>query len=73
MQAVSHYLDGPKTVDAASDVQSDSLLVTAGLISSSLRWLIAAGLLLVSLNAMRVGLLTRFLGILGMLSARSPS
>ena len=68
VKAVSHYLDGPRTVDAASDVQSDSLLVTAGLISQLAQLAIAAGLLLVALNAMRVGLLTRFLGILGMVS-----
>jgi hypothetical protein len=64
--AVSNFLDGPRTVDAASDVASDSLLLTANLISQLAPLLIAAGLLLVSLNAMRVGLLTRFLGILGM-------
>ncbi len=67
--AVSHYLDGPKTVDAASDVATDSLLYTANLIAVLAPLLVAAGLLMVSLNAMRVGLLTRFLGILGMLSA----
>jgi hypothetical protein len=64
--AVNDYLDGPRTVDAASDVESNSLLVTAGLISQVAQLGIAAGLLLVSLNAMRTGLLPRFLGILGM-------
>ena len=67
--AVGHFLDGPRTVDAASDVATDSLLYTANLIAVLAPLLVAAGLLLVSLNAMRVGLLTRFLGILGMLSA----
>jgi hypothetical protein len=67
--AVSHFLDGPRTVDAAADVATDSLLLTANLISTLAPLAIAAGLLLVSLNAMRVGLLTRFLGILGMIVA----
>jgi hypothetical protein len=67
--AVQHFLDGTRTVDAAADVASDSLLLTANLISTLAPLAIAAGLLLVSLNAMRVGLLTRFLGILGMIVA----
>ena len=67
--AVGHFLDGPRTVDAASDVATDSLLYTANLIAVLAPLLVAAGLLLVSLNSMRVGLLTRFLGVLGMLSA----
>jgi hypothetical protein len=66
--AVDKFLDGPRTVDAAGDVASDSLLLTANLISQLAPLLLAAGLLLVSLNAMRVGLLTRFLGVLGMIS-----
>jgi hypothetical protein len=66
--AVSHYLDGPKTVDAATDVVNDSLVLTASLLAQLAQLLIAAGMLLVSLNAMRTGLLTRFLGILGMIA-----
>jgi hypothetical protein len=66
--AVDHYLDGPKTVDTASDVATDSVVITASLIAQLSQLLIAAGLLLVALNAMRVGLLTRFLGILGMIT-----
>jgi hypothetical protein len=65
--AVNDFLDGPRTVDAARDVATDSLLVTADLIARLAPLMIAAGLLLVALNAMRVGLLTRFLGILGMI------
>jgi hypothetical protein len=67
--AVTHFLDGPRTVDAAADVSTDSLLLVANLISTLAPLAIAAGLLLVCLNAMRVGLLTRFLGILGMIVA----
>jgi hypothetical protein len=66
--AVGHYLDGPKTVDAASDVSNDSLVLTASLLAQLAQLGIAAGMLLVSLNAMRTGLVTRFLGILGMIS-----
>ena len=66
--AVSHYLDGPRTVDAATDVVNDSLVLTASLLAQLAQLLIAAGMLLVSLNAMRTGLLTRFLGILGMIA-----
>jgi hypothetical protein len=66
--AVGNYLDGPKTVDAATDVTNDSLVLTASLLAQLAQLAIAAGLLLISLNAMRTGLLTRFLGILGMIS-----
>jgi hypothetical protein len=66
--AVSDFLDGPRTVDAAADVGSDSLLVTAQFIGLAAQLALATGLVLVSLNAMRVGLLTRFLGILGVIT-----
>jgi hypothetical protein len=65
--AVQDFLDGPRTVDAAGDVAKNSLLQTANLISLLAPLGVAAGVLLVSLNAMRVGLLTRFLGVLGMI------
>jgi hypothetical protein len=65
---VSHYLDGPLTVDASRDIGNDSLLVTADIINQMGPLALAAGLFLVALNAMRVGLLTRFLGILGIIS-----
>jgi hypothetical protein len=65
---VSHFLDGPKTVDASREIGNDSLLITADIINQLGPLLLAAGLFLVSLNAMRVGLLTRFLGILGIIS-----
>jgi hypothetical protein len=66
--AVGSYLDGPKTVDAANDVANDSLVLTASLLAQLAQLGIAAGMLLVSLNAMRTGLVTRFLGILGMIA-----
>ena len=53
----------------ARDIGASSLLVTAGIIDQLIGPLaLAAGLFLISLNAMRVGLLTRFLGILGIIA-----
>jgi len=66
--AINDFLDGDRTVDAARDVNGQPLLATAFLIGQLAPLALAAGLLLVSLNAMRVGLLTRFLGVLGMIS-----
>jgi hypothetical protein len=67
--AVSDFLDGPRTVDDARDIGGSSLLVTASLLRQIGPLAVVAGLFLVSLNAMRVGLLTRFLGILGVIGA----
>jgi hypothetical protein len=66
--AINDFLDSSRTVDAARDVNSQALLATAFLIGQLAPLALAAGVLLVSLNAMRVGLLTRFLGVLGMIS-----
>ena len=66
--AVGDFLDGPRTVDAARDVGSRPLFVAVSIIELIGRLAFAMGLILVSLNAMRVGLLTRFMGVLGMLS-----
>jgi hypothetical protein len=67
--AVQSFLDGPRTVDAASDVASGSLVVTAGLLGLVGQLALASGMVLVCLNAMRVGLIMRFLGILGVIVA----
>ena len=67
--AVSDFLDGPRTVDDARDIGGSSLLITASLLRQIGPLAVVAGLFLVSLNAMRVGLLTRFLGILGVIGA----
>ncbi|HEX5619990.1 MAG TPA: hypothetical protein VFX51_16325 [Solirubrobacteraceae bacterium] len=66
--AINNFLDGSRTVNDARDVNSQPLLATAFLIGQLAPLALAAGILLVSLNAMRVGLLTRFLGVLGMIS-----
>lgn len=68
--SVNSFLDGPRTVDAAVDGGSPLVLVAqllgtqGGLGAVTL----GAGFILVSLHAMRAGLLTRFMGILGMLA-----
>lgn len=66
--AFNSFLDGPRTVDEARDVIS-SATITVALLAYIGQFVVAAGMLLVSLNAMRVGLLTRFLGILGVVAA----
>lgn len=66
--AVDEFLDGARTVDAAADVVSSNFVVTAGLIGFAGGLALALGLVLVSLNAMRAGLLTRFMGVLGILA-----
>ncbi len=65
--AVNEFLDGPRTVDAAADVGSSALTAAASLIEFFGRVAIAGAFILVCLNAMRAGLLTRFMGVLGIL------
>jgi hypothetical protein len=64
---VNDLLDGPRTVDAVNDVKGSSLLVAGQLIELVGRFALGAALVLISLNAMRCGLLTRFMGVLGIL------
>jgi hypothetical protein len=64
---VSTFLNGPHTVDRATDVSSSSLLVASAFIGFIGQFTLAAGLVLVCLNAMRAGLLTRLMGIVGIL------
>jgi hypothetical protein len=71
---ISSFLDGPHTVDRAGDIGDSSFLVTAQLIGipgtqaiglASLA--LGLGWVVICLNAMRVGLLTRFMGVLGII------
>lgn len=62
---VSTYLDGPRTVDAASKVTSSSVLVASSFIGLVGQFAFAAAFVLICLNAMRAGLLTRFMGVVG--------
>jgi len=65
--AVSSLLDGPRTVNAVADWQAGVL--TAGRWLEGLaRLLLGIGFVLVCLNAMRTGLLTRFMGALGVIA-----
>jgi hypothetical protein len=64
---VDKLLAGPKTVDAVNDVKGGSLLVAGQLIEVIGRFALGAAFVLVCLNAMRSGLLTRFMGVLGIL------
>ena len=62
---VSTYLDGPRTVDAASDVTGSSVLVASSFIGLVGQFALAAAFVLICLNALRAGLLTRFMGVVG--------
>jgi hypothetical protein len=65
--AVSSLLAGPRTVSAVSDWQGG--IITAGrTVESVARLLLGIGFVVVALNAMRTGLLTRFMGALGIVS-----
>ncbi len=67
VQAAHDFLTGPRTVDAAQDLSSNGLLVTAQLLQLAGILAIGAAFVMISLNAMRVGLLTRFMGVLGII------
>ena len=67
LQVVSDFLDSDRTVKAATDADN-SLIVYARLLYQLGTLALAVGLVLVTLNAMRVGLLTRMLGYIGIAS-----
>lgn len=67
--AVGDFLGGSQTVEAATDIGRQTLIFAASIISFPGTLLLAAGMAAICLNGMRAGLLTRFLGVLGMLSA----
>jgi hypothetical protein len=64
-QALADFLAGPDTVDRAAAAGNGSLLTTSQFIGLAGQLALAVGYVLVALNAMRVGLLTRFMGVLG--------
>jgi hypothetical protein len=73
VNALNEVVEGDRTVEAASDIPANSLLAMAEILgvspqSSIAQFLLGLGMLFVSLNAMRVGLLTKFLGILGIIA-----
>lgn len=61
------FLSGPHTVERAADVGRSSGLVTAQFINLAGQLALAAAFVLIGLNAMRAGLLTRFMGILAVI------
>jgi hypothetical protein len=66
-QRFADFLNGPRTV--ADAVSTQGGLITFSKVLGLLGSLtLAAGLVLVSLNAMRAGLLTRFYGVLGIIT-----
>ena len=67
LQVVSEFLDSDRTVKAATDADN-GLIVYARLLYQLGTLALAVGLVLVSLNAMRAGLLTRMLGYIGIAS-----
>jgi hypothetical protein len=66
--AISDFLSGRRTVDEALDVSTSGLGVFASLLGLPGALGLALALVLICLNAMRVGLLTRFMGVLGIIT-----
>ncbi len=66
--AIADFLSGSLTVDAAQDVGTTGLGVFAQLIGLPGALGLALALVMIALNAMRVGLLTRFMGVLGIIT-----
>ena len=63
-----HVLSGPGTVDAVLDLGVNGFAIFAAIVGLPGTLGLALALVFVSLNAMRVGLLTRFMGVLGMIT-----
>ena len=66
--AISDFLGGSRTVDAAQDVTASGFGVFASLLGLPGALGLALALVMISMNAMRVGLLTRFMGVLGIIT-----
>ena len=66
--AIGDFLAGSRTIEAAQEVSGSGLGVFASLLGLPGALGLALALVLISLNAMRVGLLTRFMGVLGMIT-----
>jgi hypothetical protein len=61
-------LSGPATVDAVLDLGADPFAIFAAIIGLPGTLGLALAIVFVALNAMRTGLLTRFMGVLGMIT-----
>ena len=66
--SISGFLDGSRSVDEALDIGTSGLAVFAQILGLPGALALALSLVLIALNAMRVGLLTRFMGVLGMIT-----
>ena len=66
--SISSFLDGSRTVDEAVDIGTSGLAVFSQILGLPGALALALSLVLIALNAMRVGLLTRFMGVLGMIT-----
>ena len=64
--ALNAFLEGPRTVAEVDDL-GGSLAVSAAILQWVGQFAVAIGFVVVSLNAMRTGLLTRFMGFLGII------
>jgi len=63
-----NVLSGPGTVDAVLDLGVNGFAIFAAIVGLPGTLGLALALVFVALNAMRVGLLTRFMGVLGMIT-----
>jgi hypothetical protein len=61
------FVDGPLTYDAAKDVLEAPAVLAAAIIRLAGQLAIGMAFVLIALNAMRAGLLTRFMGVLGII------
>jgi hypothetical protein len=66
--AIGDFLSGSRTVEAAQDVGTTGVGVFAQLLGLPGALGLALALVMIALNAMRVGLLTRFMGVLGIIT-----
>jgi hypothetical protein len=70
LQRYADFLSGPRTVAAATEIaKGEGVLVFPKVLGFLGSVALAAGLGLIALNAMRAGLLTRFYGVLGIITA----
>lgn len=65
---VSDFLAGDKSVASANDIGDSGVLTAAQILQTVGTLATAFALVLLALNAMRAGLLTRFMGILGIIA-----
>ena len=66
--SINDFLSGDRTVDAAAEIGSSGIGLFAQLLGLPGALALALAVVFVSLNAMRVGLLTRFMGVLGIIT-----